>query len=680
MPKIASRILWPAWVLFTIAVTARPFLWHLEYYRHPGKEFFAAYLALLALLIVASFLYIRLRQSRPALTAWEPRIFFAFFLAFFLFYAFRPTLYSLLTLFVCFGLGRLTLGRLAESALEQLTLFPAAGLGIMSTLLFALGALHLLYRSAVLALLIMGALLLRANAKTLWDLLRRAAEKYPSAAADPLWGLCLIFLFVSMIASAMVVLSPEIAFDPVSFHFVLARDYALHHRLEIVPYFPYSYFPQGIEILYTLGFLLEGQITAKALTYAFFPLSAASVAMIGQRWFAESRAGALAAMAFFATTPFIDWTGSVAKNDLALALYLLLALYGAVRWTETRRFGWLAAAALFLGFGFGVKHVAILGAVPWALIVLWNWRSFRLRPRQAAALAAVFFSAGLYWHVRTLILTGNPLYPEATRSAVRSTTAAGHPQLTRLDRLGIYLSVPWRIHFRGLPAFESPSPNPCGFVVIAFLPLLFWPRRNSSPAARLVLVFCAIYFLYWAAILIKVRYAIAAFGALFACLGDRVCRFHSDRNDAFRRYCVLALAAYCLAFSLTLVLILQINVPRLELFARRINPDQFLRKTLVTYPSIAALNRLAQPGERAYSVGNCSSFYADVGFRCYYDAGGNYSLDQIRGELETMRYQYLLVSNAWAEPHHMHVIDRLFHPLLVYQDDSFRIYRLRRVR
>lgn len=680
MPKIGSRILWPAWALFTIAVTGKPFLWHLEYYRRPGKGVFTAYLAVLALLIAASFLYIRLRQSRPALMAWEPRIFFVFFLAFFLFYAFGPTLYSLLTLFVCFGLGRLALGRLAESALEQLTLFPAAGLGVMSTLLFVLGLSHLLYRSAVLALLIIGALLLRANAERLWDLVRRAAEKYPSAAADPLWGMCLIFLFVSMIASVMVVLSPEIAFDPVSFHFVLARDYALHHRLEIVPYFPYSYFPQGIEILYTLGFLLEGQITAKALTYAFFPLCAASVVLIGRRWFAESRAGALAAMAFFATTPFIDWTGSVAKNDLALALYLLLALYSAVRWTETRRYGWLAAGVLFLGFSFGVKHVAILGAVPWALIVLWNWRCLRLRPQQAAALPIIFFCAGLYWHARTFLLTGNPLYPEATRSALRSTTAAGHPQLTRLDRLGIYLSVPWRIHFHGLLAFESQSPNPCGFVAIAFLPLLFWPRRNSSQAARLVLVFCATYFLYWAGILIKVRYAIAAFGALFACLGDRVCRFHSDRNDAFRRYSVLALAAYCLAFSLTLALILQMSLPRLEFFTRRISPDQFLRKSLLTYPSIAALNRLAQPGERAYSVGNCSSFYAEVGFRCYYDADGNYSLDQIRGELETMRYQYLLVSNAWAEPHHMHVIDRLFHPLLVYQDDSFRIYRLRRVR
>ena len=680
MSKIGVwTILWPAWIILTVAVTVKPFLWHLEFFRHLGPQVFAAYLGALALLIVAGFIYVRIRQSKPLLVAWEPRVFAGFFVAFFLFYAPLPALYSFLILFVCFGLGRLALERLAETPIEQLTLLPAAGLGLLSTLLFVLGLAHLLYRPLALVLLAVAALMFWRNAVRLRDLLRRAGERYAACAVDPLWGICLVFVFVVSLASAMVALSPEIAFDPVSFHFVLARDYALHHRLEIVPFFPYSYFPQGVEILYSLGFLLEGQATAKIFTYAFFPLVTMSVAMIARRWFTESRSGALVAAALLVTTPFISWTGSVAKNDLALALYLLLALYGVIRWSEANRFGWLAAGVMFLGFAFGVKHVAILGALPLALLVLWNLRRSAVSARQWAALAAIFFSAGLYWHTRTFLLTGNPLYPEGGRSAVRSTTAAGHPQLTRLQRVGIYLSVPWRVHFSGLYAYESPSPNPCGFVLVAFLPLLFRRDGRRSPGARLALVFCIAYFLYWAAILIKVRYAIAAFGVLFAYTGDRICAFSADARP-LRRFSVLALAAYCFAFSLSLILILEMNVPRLELFARRISREEFLRRSLVTYRSIEALNRLAQPGERAYSVGNCSTFYANIEFRCYYDADGNYSLDQVRGDLETLRYQYLIVSaNAWADPRHMHVIGALLHPLLVYEDESFRIYRLRRL-
>jgi hypothetical protein len=574
----------------------------------------------------------------------------------------------------------LILGRLTESPLEQLTLWPAAGLGILSVLLFLLGLAGLYYRWLVLALLAAAALAFWRNARRFVELLRRAETAYDACARDPLWGLCLVFVFVFGVVSAMVVLSPEIAYDPISFHFVLARGYAAMHRLAVIPHLPYSYFPQDVELLYALGFLLDGQTTAKMLTWAFFPLAAMSVALIGRRWFSQpaSGAGPLVAAALFVTTSFISWTGSVAKNDLALALYLLLALYGVMRWIETGRFGWLAAGVLFLAFGFGVKHVAVLGAAPLALLVLWNLRRTRLSARQWATLAAIFVCCGLYWHIRTWILAGNPLYPEVSWSAVRSTTAEGHPQLTWLDRARIYALVPWTVHFHGWFAFESPSPNPAGFFLVAFFPLLWLRGGLKTRMARLALFFCVAYFLYWAAILIKVRYAIAAFGVLFAYVADRMCAFAAPEQPRPRRAFVLALATYCFLFALSLTLILEMNVPRLKLFARRISQEEFLRESLVTYRSIEALNHLARPGERAYSVGNCSTFYANIEFDCYYDYQGNYSLDKIVSDIQGGRYQYLLVANSWADFRHVHVIESLFHAALVYEDESFRIYRLRR--
>lgn len=660
MPQIVR--LWPLWIVVTLALTAKPFGWHLAYFRSPGPVFLPVYLAALVVLGVATAAYLRLR--RPAA---EPRLLAGFFLAFFLFYAPLPTLYSLGILFVCFGLGRLVLGSVAESTLEQLTLWPAAGLGLVSAAMFALGLAGLYYRWVVGGLAAAGAVLFWRHAGRLWDLWRRAERAYAAAATSSLCGLCFVFVCVFSLAGAMVVLSPEIAFDPVSFHFVYSRDYALRHKLEVLPRLPYSYFPQNVEILYTLAFLLDGQILAKVLTYAYFPLAAMSLVLIGRRWFSPE--AGLVGAALFVTTPFIAWTGSVAKNDLALALYLLLALYATLRWVEEKRFAWLATSVLFLGFAFGVKHVAILGALPLGMLVLWRFRTVTLR--QAAVLAAIF-TACLYWQFRTWALAGHPLYPEYGASAVESKTAAGHPELSRLQRLRLYAYIPWQIHFDGLAAFESPSRNPVGFFTVAFLPLLLLRDGLRNRPARLLAVFAAMYFLYWAAILIKVRYAIAAFGVLFVWLGDRMSGFS-------RRKSVLALAGYCFAFALSLTLILEMNVPRLKLFARRIGQEQFLRASLITYPSLEALNRLAHPGEVAYSVGNCSTFYSNIEFHCYYDHTNRYQLDQIARDVRETHYTWLVVANAWAEPGHLDVVRHFYHVELVHHDEAFRVYRLRRL-
>jgi hypothetical protein len=662
MPQVAR--LWPVWVALTIALTARPFAWHLAYFRSPGRVFLPAYLAALAVLAAGTVVY--LRRRRPA---WEPRMFAGFFLLFFLLNAPPATLFALAVLFVSFGLGRWLLGRVAESTLEQLTLWPAAGLGALSAVLFLLGLAGLYYRWLVIVLLGIAAAAFWRDAARLWSLWGRAQQAYAAAATSPLCGLAFVAVSVFSLASAMVVLSPEIAFDPVSFHFVYAREYAVRHRLEIVPRLPYSYFPQNVEIMYTLAFLIDGQIAAKVLTYAYFPLAALTLVLIGRRWF-STEAGLVGA-ALFATTPFIAWTGSVAKNDLALALYLLLALYAGLRWVEGRRFAWLAAAALFLGLGFGVKHVAVMGAVPLGLILAGHLRGSRLSLRQAAAAGAIF-AACLFWHYRTWALAGHPLYPEFGGSAVESKTAAGHPELSRLDRLRLYAYVPWQIHFDGLAAFESPSANPVGFFTAAFLPLLFGRGALRNRPAKLLAVFVVLYFAYWAAILIKVRYAIAAFGVLYVWLADRMAAFP-------RRAGVLGMAGYCFAFALSLTLILEVNVPRLKLFARHIDGTQFLRESLITYRSLEALNRAARPGEFAYAVGNCSTFYADIEFHCYYDHTNRYSLERVARELRETHYNYLVVSNDWARPDHLAVARRYYEAELLHQDEAFRVYRLRRL-
>ena len=80
MSKVAW--LWPAWIGVTLALTTRPYLWHLEYFRRLGPQFLWFYLGALALLGVPAYFYLRRRETRPRWIANEPRAFFGFFLGF----------------------------------------------------------------------------------------------------------------------------------------------------------------------------------------------------------------------------------------------------------------------------------------------------------------------------------------------------------------------------------------------------------------------------------------------------------------------------------------------------------------------------------------------------------------------------------------------------------------------
>ena len=85
--------------------------------------------------------------------------------------------------------------------------------------------------------------------------------------------------------------------------------------------------------------------------------------------------------------PFLHWSGSVMKNDLALALFELLAVYAFILWHKQRDFRWIAAGAFFLAQALGVKYIALFGALP--LMVLFGYAIWRQNARwKAAAIVA----------------------------------------------------------------------------------------------------------------------------------------------------------------------------------------------------------------------------------------------------------------------------------------------------
>src|SRR5271166_5117446 len=123
---------------------------------------------------------------------------------------------------------------------------------------------------------------------------------------------------------------------------------------------------------------------------------------------------------------------------------------------------------LLLGASFGIKHTAVFGAVPLALLFV---APLYRKPR-GVWLAALFFlfvvAFGFFWHVRTYLLTGDPLYPRTAEEAITPRQA----RFTRMARLQRRLMNPWLVQFNDMRiGFESPLRSPMGILLLTCAPL-----------------------------------------------------------------------------------------------------------------------------------------------------------------------------------------------------------------
>src|SRR5207248_1974699 len=103
--------------------------------------------------------------------------------------------------------------------------------------------------------------------------------------------------------------------------------------------------------------------------------------------------------------------------------------------------------------------------------------------RQARPLLAlgkllmVFLGFGLFWHARTWLATGNPVYPSHTADAATDFAISHHNALW-YDVVLRHLQLPWDLHFRGRTHFESPSDYPMGIALVVFAPVWLLARKG----------------------------------------------------------------------------------------------------------------------------------------------------------------------------------------------------------
>jgi 4-amino-4-deoxy-L-arabinose transferase-like glycosyltransferase len=539
---------------------------------------------------------------------------------------------------------------------------------------FALGVFGLFSRTAFLLLF---AVTLAIGWQRLGGLIavaRALQQKWETGESlrSPLVSMCVVFIAAFAGMTAVVVVTPSITADALTFHLNLTRSYAASASLHTPAWIPYGWFPQAFEVLMTAPWLLGGQPAAQFVGVLFFPLALLVVAAI-VRICGYSRAAAIVAVTIVVATPFIHWTGSVVKNDLMLAAWELAALYAVLRWRSTREFRWILLSAFFIALALQVKLVLLFGFVP--IAVLWLialWRQPR-RVLAAAVLALVLIVFGSFSLLRTWLGTGNPFYPASASQAVeRGTNASPGPWILR------YMRIPWNVHFDGYRLFESSSPNPVGMATIVLLPCLFSSvGRKRSWAETACWVFVFAYLVYWVARAPALRYAVPAFAVLAGLLAARATTVFESAGAALRGI-LLAGFAWVLVFAWVTTVMIESYPAQLPYLARRIDASGFLRATLPPFGAMEFLVQNAAPHDTVLNLGAHAPVYGHdpARIRLINRLPERYVTSDLTDGLRDSDFQWVVLPNTGKGPELARVLSQLKRVRHVYGNAWFSVYRV----
>ena len=441
--------------------------------------------------------------------------------------------------FTVTGVGLLVLKRLPAtfaSPWESLVISFGIGAGLTGVAVFALAAGQLLYPTA----LALFSILLLAVAAAGWrgtKLALSLTDLRPRGMVETASALLLLTLLA---AALLLSLTPETGKDALIYHLAAPKIFLQHHGFRFIPGNPLAHGPFQTEMLFLLALFLKGEILAKLVNFAFF---LALLLLIRQ--FAgvipEPNDFPWLSMLIFAAIPTVFIETHAAYIDLATAFAVLSALYSFIVWHGRRERGWLLLCAFFTGVALASKLTTLIVPFTGVLGVLWVHRDNEnggeaLRDLALFLLVTLLFGAPHY--VKNWLLTGNPFYPflygmfggrgweqEQARLFDAWVLFFGMGR-TPLD----YLLLPWNLSIHARPD-TGQFDGYIGPVFLILLPFLAGVKKPSF-AARSVMVFSLLLFLFWASASQQLRFLIPILPLMAFLSGIVLTRYREQRGIA----------------------------------------------------------------------------------------------------------------------------------------------------
>ena len=686
LPKSWTTVLAFGWAAALSVVAWPAFLTNLESYRELGSLVYGATVAGLAALAAAVALHHWVRH-------WTARFEPAAFAAILLTACFwkEPTAAATILLFAnsAFAIGRFAQRRLGletDSPTADIGLCGALGLGALILAMMALGTAGLIGTEVDFVLLLAPCLLLRRTLAEFWRRAVQIQRSWRDFSAQDNWiaSIAIVTLAVFAGFTLALTLTPTLSVDGLRYHLPSAVYYAETGSVAPLPGLRGSYLPQAIELLMTLTYTLAGLPAAQFVNPLFLVLCTPLIYALTRSCGFGRGAGVLAVVAG-TCVPFVHWSGSAVKVDLAVPLFQLASLHCFIRGRRSKKVNWLLVGLLFLALSAGAKLTAIYGAIPLGLLHIYLFfqlvfAKVRFRFAQIAALVALVVVVAPFWQVRTYLAAGSPWYPMRTEAlASRIPALIGE----RPGPIEAYLHYPWIVHFEGRMSLEGVSDNPAGVFLALFAPVwLFVRRRRANLAQRACLFFAFLTYLYWGFMWAFIRYAIPMFFIFYALTAGRVVELSRQSGRVLRTAITAGLIA-CLLFSVTVTARYEINMPQLLYLAGGLSKREFLLRANRFYASIEKLGRVARPGEQTLSVNNAAVLYAPdpVLFSYTYSLArtraAKWARSRILKRLAEGEYRYLIIPTHVSESY-LPAARRLRKLELIHEDAHFLLYRLSR--
>ena len=356
------------------------------------------------------------------------------------------------------------------------------------------------------------------------------------------------------------------------------------------------------------GVTRAAEAAAGATIWMFFPLLL--VVIFG--WAREigiSRRWSLIAVLMVASVPTAYHVAASAYIDIALALYMTLAIYSLTRWWRTLENGWLIFVAIFLGAALSAKLTTLFAIAAFALIILLRVR--KAKDSEPDSLIKILVSgfaalvlAGLIaspWYLRTWQQTDSPVFPfymsvwpgeapgwdvERSNLFQAMNSQYGGDVKTPLD----YFAAPWNLSVIAQPEQAANFDGVLGVAFLFGLPFLIWAlwKFDLPVEAKIGVGVAAVIFLFWLFSSQQLRYLLPILPVLAIGIAVAVERIAEKRSPLYitAKYSI-SIAAVC-GLLTTAAWFLQKAPLRVVLGGE--SRDQYLERNLDYYPYYQTLN------------------------------------------------------------------------------------------
>ncbi|MDM8542089.1 glycosyltransferase family 39 protein [Desulfococcaceae bacterium HSG9] len=528
--------------------------------------------------------------------------------------------------FVSVGLGRVALRwfNLKFVSYSELNLFAfSLGCAILSYSIFLLAALQLLY--FIIIYILMGVFVVVALVGWLnlsqfrpkWQINAIGAEHLnlpPPSFQDRCFG---VILSVCILACFLLVLTPAISNDALTYHLAIPKLFLKHHGFYFIQGNLFAQYPLNSDMLFLIGLTLQGDILAKGIHFVFALFLLAGMYHFSKCYFPRNTFIILPLLIFF-TIPSVFINAHTAYTDVMMAFYTFLTVWAYLNWLHREQTVWLGVCGVLTGMAIATKYAGLLMLLIGCLGVLWGGRHHRMAYRKAFRLLLIYIALvlliGCPFYIKNWIMAGNPLYPfffNMFGGKGWSIEQARyfdyfHHNLGMGRGLKDYLLLPWNLSFHA-EINSARFDGILGPVFILTLPFAI-SLRKIPQSIKIITVYCIFTFIFWASAVQQIRYLIPIFPFLAIMVGYLL-------NDYQKKAVIFTFLILSVSFSLTFngfYIIKNFNkIKPSGVISGAENRDAFLARMIPSYTMFRYLNRTLPGDSKIFFI-----YMKNIGYLC----------------------------------------------------------------